>query len=139
MMWRVVFAFLAGPALADSVVATRPIAANATVSADDVTLVAMDIQGAAAALDQVIGQTATAPIAAGRAVQTSQISGRVHIARNTVVSVVLQAGGLEIRTEGRALAAGSLGDVIEIMNLSSRSRIKGTIIDAGKVRVVTGP
>lgn len=134
-MWRLFLIVLATPAFADSVVATRAIAASAVVTAEDVTLVAMEIQGAAKSIEDVIGQVANTAIAAGRIVQRNQISAPIHVERNSVVTLILQAGGLEIRTEGRALAAGKLGETIDIMNLSSRSRLRGAIIGAGIVRV----
>lgn len=138
-MWRVIPFVLAWPVWADSVVATRPIAAGAIISAEDVTLVSMDIQGAAAGLPDVLGQTVQTAIAPGRAVQTSNIAPAVQIPRNGLVVLVLQSGGLEIRTEGRALVAGSLGDVIDVMNLSSRSRVQGRIIAAGTVGIFAAP
>ena len=42
-MWRVLILLCAAPAWADSVVATRSIPAGTVISAEDVTLVAMDI------------------------------------------------------------------------------------------------
>ena len=136
-MWRLVLCLLAGPVWADSVIATRPIAAHAIITAEDVTTVAMDIPHAVGNLHDAIGQTANMAIPAGQAVRADQISALVQVARNAIVEVVLVAGGLEIRTEGRALDAGKAGEVIDIMNTTSRARIRGIIGDDGIVRIIT--
>lgn len=136
-MWRLVFILVAGPVWADSVVATRPIAARAIITAEDVTTVSMDIPNAVGTLDDAIGQTANMAISAGQAVRADQISSLAKVTRNAIVDVLLVAGGLEIRTEGRALDEGHAGEVIELMNTTSRARIRGIIGDDGIVRILT--
>jgi flagellar basal body P-ring formation protein FlgA len=140
-MWRLILALLAAspPALADSVVTTRAIPARTTVSADDVTTVPMYIPGAIAQLDQVIGQTTAAEIAAGRAVLPAALAPRMQVERNAPVVLVVQTLGMEIRTEGRTLSAGYTGQTIDIMNLSSRARLRGTLRDDGTILVTLAP
>lgn len=139
-MWRVFLCLMAaGPALADSVVATRPIAARAIVTADDVTLVAMEIPNALARLEDVVGLTTTTDITAGRALQAEHLTTTLQIERNAIVQLIVQTKGMEIRTEGRALSPGNIGDVIDIMNISSRTRISGTVRPDGSVLVTAGP
>ena len=47
--------------------------------------------------------------------------------------------GLRILTEGRALARGGVGDVIRVMNLSSRTTVSGRIAADGSVHVGLAP
>ncbi len=138
-MWKFALMFLAQPAFADSVVTTRAIAAGAVISAEDVTLVAMEIPQSVTRLEDALGKTMRTDIAPGRALLTGQLDYAMRIERNTVVPLVLQKGGLKIRTDGRTLSAGSVGDTIEIMNISSRARIAGIIQGDGSVLVVTAP
>jgi hypothetical protein len=70
-----------------------------------------------------------------RVVQANQITPQLRVQRNAIVALTLRSGGLEIQTEGRALAEGGVGDVIDIMNLSSRTRISGRINSDGSVLV----
>jgi flagella basal body P-ring formation protein FlgA len=139
MMWRIVLCFLASPAVADSVVATRAIPANAIIRAEDVTMVDMQIPDAASALADVIGKSPVIAISAGRAVPADQLHTPLRIERNAMVPLVLKSGGLEIRTEGRTLSQGGVGDVIEIMNANSRARLSGTIREDGSVLVSSNP
>jgi flagella basal body P-ring formation protein FlgA len=139
LLWLIVLPPLtAGPSLADSVVAMRDIAKGAIVSADDVTMVAMDIPQAIASLDLALGYMATSPISAGQALRSDQVLMPVFIERNAVVTLAFRSAALEIRTEGRALTQGRAGDVIEIMNLSSRTRVLGQIAPDGTV-IVAAP
>jgi flagella basal body P-ring formation protein FlgA len=55
--------------------------------------------------------------------------------RNQIIPLAYAAGDLTILTEGRALARGGVGDVIEVMNLSSRNKVLGQIGPDGVVRV----
>jgi flagella basal body P-ring formation protein FlgA len=137
-MWRFLILLCASPAWADSVVATRSIPPGAVISAEDVTLVAMDVPDALNALKDAIGQIAPSGLNAGHLVRADQITPQLRIQRNAVVALTLRSGGLEIQTEGRALAEGGVGDVIAIMNLSSRTRISGRINSDGSVLVTAG-
>ncbi len=125
--------------MADSVVTTREIAANSVVTAEDVTLVSMYIPNALSQLQQVIGMATTQTIAAGRAVQQGQLASRAKVARNAHVVLIVQTYGMEIRTEGRALSAGQAGQTIDIMNLSSRARLRGLVRDDGTILITLSP
>ena len=55
--------------------------------------------------------------------------------RDRIIPLAYAAAGLTLLTEGRALARGGVGDVIEVMNLSSRNKVLGVIGPDGVVRV----
>jgi flagella basal body P-ring formation protein FlgA len=128
----------AAPAFADSVVTTRPILANTAVTAQDVTLVAMAIPNALDDLALAIGHETRVAISAGRAITAGDVRPSSQIARNARITLVFALGGLEIITEGRALSAGGIGQIIDAMNLSSRARVRGRIGQGGVVHVDTG-
>lgn len=134
-MWRGVLILLAGPALADSVVATRPIRALAVLTAEDVTLVAADIEGALTEPAQAVGLEARVTIYPGRPVRAADLGPPAIIERNQLVPLTYRSGGLAIVTEGRALARGGAGDVIRVMNLTSRTTVTGQIAPDGTVDV----
>jgi flagella basal body P-ring formation protein FlgA len=137
-MWRFLILLCAAPAWADSVVATRSILPGAVISAEDVTLVDMEIPDALTTLKDAIGQIAHSGLNAGRVVRADQIAPQLRIQRNAIVALTLRSGMLEIQTEGRAMTEGGVGDVIDIMNLSSRTRISGRINSDGSVLVTAG-
>jgi len=137
-MWRAaILCCVAGPVLADSVVTTRPIAAASTITAEDITLVGMEIPGALQALAAAIGQTARVDLAAGRPLLLDNLDQTPTLPRNTVLPLVVQTAGMEIRTEGRSLSEGRVGQPIEIMNLTSRARVTGILRADGSVLVST--
>ena len=123
------------PALADALIATRTIRAQTVLTAADFALVAADIPGALTDPDTTIGQEARVTLYAGRPIAAADVGSAAVIERNQTVALVYRSGGLSILTEGRALARGGPGDVIKVMNLSSRATVSGTINPDGSVAV----
>ena len=105
------------------------------LTAEDLTLVAMEIPGALTDTTAAIGQEARVMIYAGRPIRQTDLGPGAVIERNQIIPLSYAAGGLSILTEGRALARGGVGDVIEVMNLSSRIKVSGQIGPDGVVRV----
>ena len=138
-MWRVLILILPLPALADSLVATRVIRAQEIVAADAVTLVAAEIPGAMTDATLAIGLEARVAIYPGRPILAANIGPAAVIERNQIVSLSYRAGGLTIRTEGRALARGGAGEVIEVMNLASKTKVTGRIGSDGTIELGNTP
>jgi flagellar basal body P-ring formation protein FlgA len=130
-----VFLALAMPAFAESVVATRTIPAESVIAPEDVTLVEALLPGALADPNLAVGQETRAAIYPGRPVREVDLGPPTLVRRNQVVPLIYLSGGLAISTEGRALARGSEGEVIRIMNLASRTTVSGRIGHDGAVYV----
>lgn len=126
---------LAGPALAESVVATRTIPALSVIGPEDVTLVDAAHNGALGDPSLAVGQETKVAIYAGKPVRPGDLGPPTLVERNQVVALVFQSGGLAIATEGRALARGSQGEVIRVLNLNSRTTVSGRIGADGAVYV----
>lgn len=124
-----------GAALADALVTTRVIKAGTIIQRDDLTVVDADIPGAISDLQSVAGQEARVTIYPGRPIRADHLGPPAVVDRNQVVSLGYSTGGLSITTEGRALARGGVGDVIRVLNLSSRTTVLGQIMPDGSVRV----
>lgn len=125
-----------GAALAESVVATRTLRANALIGPADVALAERAAPpGAASSPDEVVGLEARVTLYAGRPIPLSALGPPALVERNQVVTLVFQRGGLEIRAEGRALGRGGEGDTIRIMNLASRNTVTGWVAGDGQVHV----
>lgn len=134
-MWRCVLLLAALPAMAESVVATRPIRALAMLGPEDVTVVDADIDGALTDPSSAIGLEARVMIYAGQPVRARDLGRPAVVERNQIVSLTYRTTGLAIVTEGRALARGGVGDVIRVMNLSSRTTVSGLVGPDGDVTV----
>jgi flagella basal body P-ring formation protein FlgA len=136
MRWLMAL-LLATPAAADSLVATHPIRAQTVLTADDFTVVDADIPGALSDPAAAIGQEARVTIYAGRPITKDNLGAAALVERNQTVSLIFRRGGLSILTEGRALDRGAVGDVIKVMNLSSKTTVTGTVGADGTVFVTT--
>lgn len=136
-MWRVLLLLLPAQAMADSLVATRTIRAQSVLTADDFTLVAAEIPEALTDATLALGQEARVVIYPGRPIRAADLGPLAIVERNQIIPLAFQAGALAIMTEGRALARGAAGDVIPVMNLSSRSKVFGTVGPDGIVRVTS--
>lgn len=134
-MWRALILCLPTAALADSLVATRVIRAQAVVTAQDVALVAAEIPDALTDPALAVGQEARVAIYPGRPVKAADLGAAAMVDRNQIVRLIYRAGGLEIATEGRALGRGAAGDVIEVLNLASRAKVTGLIGPDGAVMI----
>jgi flagella basal body P-ring formation protein FlgA len=123
-------------AQAEVLVATRVIPANAIISADDIHF--RDIAAAGGVLDpaQVIGMEARRALFAGRPILLSDIGVPAVVERNQIVRLVFSRHGLVIKAEGRAMGRAGPGDMIRVMNLSSRSLVTAQIDAEGVAHVL---
>jgi len=135
-MWRALLLFVtAAPALAESLVATRTIRAATVLGPEDITLVAAVLPGALTDPTLAVGLEARVAIYAGRPVRGEDLGPPTLVGRNQIVALIYASESLAIATEGRALARGSEGDVIKVLNLTSRATIIGQIGPDGAVYV----
>jgi flagellar basal body P-ring formation protein FlgA len=135
-MWRgLVLVALAAPAMADSLVATRTIRAKALIAAEDLALVSAELPGALTDPIEAVGLEARVAIYAGKPVRPGDLGPPTLVERNQPVTLIYLSGGLAISTEGRALARGSEGDNVRVMNLGSRNTVTGRIGPDGAVYV----
>ncbi len=121
--------------VAEAVVPTRTIRANATISETDVTLKSVHNPNAFAVISEVVGQEARTTLYAGRPIMFDDVGPPALVARNQIVVVKFQSAGLTILTEGRSLQRGGVGDQIRIMNLDSRTTVFGQVQPDGSIRV----
>lgn len=135
-MLRCIFLLLsATPALADSVVATRTLRALTVIGPDDLTLVEADLSGALQDPALAIGMETRVAIYAGRPVQPEDLGSPTLVQRNQLVTLVYLSGTLAISTEGRALARGSEGEIVQSLNLASRTTVSGRVGPDGAIYV----
>ena len=135
MLRLILLLALAVPVSAESLVATRTIRARTLVLPDDVTLVGADLPGALSDPAAAVGLEARVAIYAGKPLHPGDLGPPTLVERNQSVTLVYLSGGLAISTEGRALARGSEGDEVRVMNLGSRNTVTGRIGPDGAVYV----
>ena len=126
---------LTGPAMADSLVATRTIRAQTVIGPDDMALVDAALPGALDDPALALGLEARVAIYAGRPIRSQDLGAPALVDRNQLVSLIYLSGGLAISTEGRALERGAEGDVVRVMNLGSRTTVNGRVGPDGAIYV----
>mgnify|MGYP000635539210 FL=1 len=99
------------------------------------TMVAMDIPGALSDSATAVGQETRVIVYAGKPIHAEDLGPTAIIERNQIIPLSYSVGALSILTEGRALARGGAGEMIEVMNLSSRTKVLGQIGPDGVVHV----
>ncbi len=126
---------LAGVANAEAVVAVKTIRANTILTEHDVSLdPAMPSYGLKNVAD-VVGMETKVVLYAGRPIRPENLTPPALVERNQIVPLVFSQGGLMISTAGRALDRGAEGDLIRVMNLSSRTSLFGTVMPNGSIDV----
>lgn len=90
-------------------------------------------------INDLIGQTPRRSLLIGAPIRASDISKPEAVSKNGLITMVAQAPGMTITATGRALEGGSIGDVIQVMNLQSKKTIQATITGPGLVQVITAP
>ncbi len=124
------------------VVATRHLALGEIVGPEDARLTRLRAErvraGAAQRLDQVIGQQLRRPMASGMPFMAADLGAPAMVERNGLVTMLLEAPGLSLTAQGRALETGPRGSVVPVMNLASRNIVEGEVVGPGRVRVAIG-
>lgn len=126
---------LAGPAQSDVLIPVRNIRAQEIVTQNDFRVEPIEIPGAYVLSDGVNGLESRVALYAGRPVLRGDLGPPAVVDRNDIVTLVYARDGLRIMAEGRALSRGGVGDVVRVMNLSSRTTITGQISETGVIEV----
>jgi flagella basal body P-ring formation protein FlgA len=123
---------VAAPAVAQEITAARTLRPGALVSREDLRVP----PGAGERAEELVGLEVRRAIFADRPVRAGSLGPETLVRRNAVVTMVYRAGGLSIRTEGRALDPGGTGERIRVMNLESRHSVRAVVRGRNLVEVV---
>jgi len=126
---------LAGPVAADALVAARTIPARSIIGPEDILLRDVSILGGLEDPDLAIGKEARVALYAGRPIRSGDIGPPSVVERNQIITLIYNKGGIVISTEGRALDRAGPGDLIRVMNLTSRTTITAQIDATGTAYV----
>ncbi|MEY1557266.1 flagellar basal body P-ring formation chaperone FlgA [Yoonia sp. R2331] len=126
---------IAGPAAAEVLVAARTIPAQSLIRAEDLLLRNVASNGGVDDPLLLIGMEARVALYAGRPVRPADVGFPAIVDRNQIVPLIYNTGGLYIATEGRSLGRAGVGEVVRIMNLSSRSTVSARIGEDGAAYV----
>jgi flagella basal body P-ring formation protein FlgA len=86
-------------------------------------------------LDDIVGRTLKKDVAAGTVVTYSMLDDPVVIQKGEVVNIVAESKKLLVRTKGKAMEKGRMGDSIRVKNALSEKEVFGKVVDDNTVLV----
>ena len=123
----------------DVVVAARPLPRSHLLTAADLKLARRDLAqlhaGYYSHIDQLVGKQAGRNIALDTAVSSLLVKEPLAVRRGQRVSLVANAGGLEVRMTGEAMSDGTAGERIRVRNLRSKRIIDGIVKSGTTIQV----
>ncbi|MDO6479780.1 flagellar basal body P-ring formation chaperone FlgA [Shimia thalassica] len=122
-------------AVAQSVVPTRTIRPLTVITSESVSLTTDNVPGTYTSLQDVIGFEARIVLYPGRPIFEGDIAPPAIVERNAIVPLIYSVGGLTIATDGRSLTRASAGDSVRVLNLESRTPVRGKVQADGSVLV----
>ena len=119
-------------------VLAAPVAAGATLTAGDAVEAEVDWAAESAPImanpDLWVGQVAARPLAAGQALRQAMVRAPQLFRAGAQVKVMAQGPGYAISSAGRAMSAGSAGQIVRIRMDNGRV-VSGTVAENGTVDV----
>ncbi len=121
------------------VVLSRAVPPGQVLAAADLSLRKLDVStlgyGYLEQLEQAQGQTLRRPFAAGSVLTPEALVSIKLVRRGGLVTLLSQSGGLQVRSQGKALQDGSSGERITVENTASHRVVQGLVRDGGTVEV----
>jgi flagella basal body P-ring formation protein FlgA len=131
----VVLTLASNAALAETVIAARTIRAQTLLAPSDLQVVQGDVPGTLIAMDEAVGLEARVVLYSGRPIMAGDVGPAAIIERNQIVKLIYTVGTLSISADARALARAGPGDMLRVMNLTSKSTVSGIVAPNGSVYV----
>ncbi len=120
---------------AGMLVAVHPIRPRTIVTTNDFEIVDGETAGAIDDIGDVLGLETKVALYPGKPIFADQLGPHASIERNELITLSFRRGALFIVTEGRALDRGGAGEIIRVMNISSKTTLSGRILEDGTVEV----
>ncbi len=122
------------------VVSTRPIARGQEFRDGDLIVQRMRITQPGGQVlsspDQLLGKASQRRMPAGKAVDWRFVEQAKLVRKGDSVVLVANSGSILVKTEGRALSDGAMGEQIRIENALSKRVVKARVVGRGKAEVV---
>ena len=117
----------------------RPISKGEIIRAADLETVRLKMDQAPSDIaiepGALVGKAAVRGLRAGQPVNVRDIERPVLVTKDSLVTLILQGPFMRLTARGKALDAGSQGDVIRIVNDQSKQVVEGTVVAAGQAVV----
>ena len=120
-------------------VLTRAVQKGDAISAEDITLERRDRDGSSDGTllspQLAVGRVARQAMRAGAPLRDRDLVKPLLVERNMPVTMTLQVGALQLMLKGKATESGALGDIIGVLNLSSKRVVQGVVVGPGQAKI----
>lgn len=121
-------------------VAQRALVRGEILNEEDIALVDKDVSrlgfGYIVDIANVMGKEARRSVSAGAVITPNHLAAPHIVERGQTVVILANAGGIEVRMTGEALADGALNERIQVRNKQSRRIVEGIVSAPGVVKVL---
>ena len=125
---------------AGHVVASRSVARDADVTADDVEWVEGSLDGqpldTPTPMTEILGLRARRAIARGEVVTAALVRTPDAVRAGDPVTLVIRRGPIEARGAGRAVSSGVVGETIRVQRPGSREPLRARVTEPGVVEIL---
>lgn len=90
-------------------------------------------------IDEVVGQETTRAMGAGMVIGHDAVRSPLLVRRGEVITVTATAGGVRVRTNGRAKADASLGELVAVESIQDRTTYFARVCGLREAEVYAGP
>jgi flagellar basal body P-ring formation protein FlgA len=89
--------------------------------------------------DRALGMQARRQLRAGQALKGADVAKPDLVQRDQSVTLIYETVGIYLTVLGKALEAGTEGDVVNVLNLQSKRTVSGVVVGRGRVAMVIAP
>ena len=119
---------------AETVITLRAIALGQVIKSSDV-MIERRPKTEVIAVEDVVGFAAKRALKPGQVIRAGDVMKQELVVRNDTVTIFYEAPGIVLTIQGKALDSGSMGDVVNVLNIQSKRTIQATVSGPGRVNV----
>jgi len=122
----------------EAAVLARGIERNEVIKSSDVVIERRpksEVGTDGATRDRAVGMQARRQLRAGQPVRNADLAKPDLVQRDQSVTLIYETPGLYLTIRGKALEAGTEGDVVNVLNLQSKRTVPGVVTGRGQVSV----
>lgn len=86
--------------------------------------------------DRAVGMQARRQLRAGQALKGADVARPDLVQRDQGVTLIYETAGIYLTVLGKALEAGTEGDIVNVLNLQSKRTVSGVVVGRGRVAIV---
>ena len=95
----------------------------------------LDVGADAIGAEQAVGLAAKTALRGGQMLRPNDLVKAQVVQRNEAVTIVYEVPGVSLSVRGKAVEAGAVGDLINVLNAQTNRAIQGTVIGPGRVTI----